>query len=546
MKERLSVSVTLTVGGTAHTIPGGNVRAVSMALTPWGCEGAVELVVQDDQTRGGQYTDDLFADFQTTDLGEITISATAVWSDAETSPTIPTIETRGLVVARTVTEKMFDRGFAERPVLYRRYTVRFVDAARALWRQHHPTRLHVEQSFQDVLDANKGDKITLSYDWDALSTAVPMVFFSLDPKAGASFYDLLIWYVHENAGVLTFDHAAGSYELASAKDSSGTASTLPRDDVGDVTWEIGEPARYAPRVLDVSAASPQLSAITNDDAATGMYRDVVMCTDVAQDVDDQVTLETGRARAPLTQLLLSFVRFPTVPVSPGSLVTVSSGGGFSSSIRSTAGSLRVVELSLTARALDQGPEADYGDAATGFEVEMSARLEEASDPFVQLPAFTPPRFPGYLEGKVVSEVGEDTDVTYQIYTNDDTSIDEYKVTIPAFDDAQIKAPYMATQATGTFYLPVYKDARVRVACFFDRAEIVRLLDHRADAKVAQDGQGHHLLFGKSSTSQTSVLHDYQDDKPVLRVLRTNDTDTVLLRLEEGKLTLKVEDTGSGS
>ena len=147
---------------------------------------------------------------------------------------------------------------------------------------------------------------------------------------------------------------------------------------------------------------------------------------------------------------------------------------------------------------------------------------------------------------MISEVGEDTDVTYQIYQNADTSIDEYKVEIPAFDKKQIKAPYMSTQATGTFYVPVYKQAKVRVACFFTRAEIVRVLDHRPGAKVPQDGQGQHLLFGKSDKSQTSMLHDYQDDKPVLRVLRTNDKDTVLVKLEEGKLTLKVEETKGGS
>jgi hypothetical protein len=106
---------------------------------------------------------------------------------------------------------------------------------------------------------------------------------------------------------------------------------------------------------------------------------------------------------------------------------------------------------------------------------------------------------------------------------------------------------MSTQATGTFYVPVYKHERVRVACFFDRAEIVRVLDHRPGARVPQDGQGQHLLFGKADKSQTSVLHDYQSDKPVLRVLRTNENDTVLFRLEEGKMTLKVEETkGDGS
>ncbi|WP_437903075.1 hypothetical protein WME95_31570 [Sorangium sp. So ce327] len=546
MRDRLSVSVTLTAGGTEHTIPGGNVRAVSLRLTPWGAEGTVELVIQDDKTRGGEYEDKLFADFQKPDLAEIALSVKAVRSDAEKSPTIPSIETRGLVVERLVTEKMFDRGFAERPVLYRRYRVRFLDAARALWGQHHPTSLHAQQSFQDVLDANKGDKITLSYDWDTLSKAVPMVFFHLDPERGASFYDLLIWYVERAGGVFTFDHDKGTYKLAKTKDTSGTAAALPRDDVGDVTWAIGEPARYAPRVRNVAADSPKLSPITNADAATGIFRDTALCTDVAQDVDDRNALETSRARAPQTQLLLSFERSPTVPVSPGSLVTVSSSGGFSSSLRAAAGPLRVVELSLAATALDQGPDRDYGDAATGFDLALSVRLEDKADPFVHLPPFAAPHFPGYLEGKALSEVGEDTDVTYQVYQNADTSIDEYKVEIPAFENKQIQAPYLSTQATGTFYVPVYKHAKVRVACFFDRAEIVRVLDHRPGAKVAQDGQGQHLLFGKSDKSQTSVLHDYQDDKPVLRVLRTNDKDTVLLKLEEGMLTLKVEETKGGS
>lgn len=546
MRERLAVAVTLTAGGTAHAIPGGNVRAVTLTLTPWGAEGTVELVVQDDKTRGGKYEDELFADFQKPDLAEITVSVKAVWSDVEKTPTLPAIETRGLVVARGVTEKVFERVFDEPPVIYRRYTVRFVDAARALWGQHHPTSLHVDQSFQDVLDANKGDKITLTYDWDKVSAAAPMIYFGLDPGRGASFYDLLIWYTDRGTGVLTFDHATGEYKLAKAKDASGTAAVLPRDDVGDVTWDIGEPVRYAPRVLNVAAESPKLSAITNADAATGIYRDVGLCTDVAQDVDDRVTLETARVRAPLTQMALSFERFPTVAVSPGSLVTVGSGGGFSTSLRATAGPLRVVTLTLAASALDQGPDKDYGDADTGFDLSLSARLEDKADPFVHLPAFRAPRFPGYLEGKALSEVGEDTDVTYQTYENADTSIDEYKIEIPAFESKQIKAPYMATQATGTFYVPVYKHAKVRVACFFGRAEIVRVLDHRPGAKVAQDGQGQHLLFGKNDTNQTSVLHDYQDDKPVFRVLRTNDKDTVLVKLEEGKLTLKVEETKGDS
>ncbi len=127
-----------------------------------------------------------------------------------------------------------------------------MDAARPL-EAAHPTLLTVDQSFQDVLDANKGDKITLSYDWDTLSGAVPMVFFHLHRAAGASFYDLDL--VREpQGGVLTFDHTAGTYKLSKTKDASGTAAVLPREDVGDLTWEIAEPARYA--------AGPEFPAVS--------------------------------------------------------------------------------------------------------------------------------------------------------------------------------------------------------------------------------------------------------------------------------------------
>ena len=67
-----------------------------------------------------------------------------------------------------------------------------------------------------------------------------------------------------------------------------------------------------------------------------------------------------------------------------------------------------------------------------------------------------------------------------------------------------------------FYAPEHRDARVLLALELDAARIERLLDWRPGGRVAPDGQGEHLLFGKSDTSKTSILHDYQDDKPVFR------------------------------
>jgi hypothetical protein len=54
-----------------------------------------------------------------------------------------------------------------------------------------------------------------------------------------------------------------------------------------------------------------------------------------------------------------------------------------------------------------------------------------------------------------------------------------------------------------------------------------------------------LFLGKTAKNNTSVLHDYQADKPVFRILRTNEADTSFLKLEEGKLTLRVEEKQGG-
>jgi hypothetical protein len=206
--------------------------------------------------------------------------------------------------------------------------------------------------------------------------------------------------------------------------------------------------------------------------------------------------------------------------------------------------MRVIRLAVDARALDQGPDRDFGDAATDFEVSIVARLEKKSELVPRLPAIVAPHFPGYLEGKVVSEIGEEKDVTYQRSDDDETKVERYRIKIPLFADQIVFAPYEPSSGAGAIYFPLYKGERVLVALDFDRAHVVRLLDWRGEARVPMEGQGQHVFFGKSAKQSTSMLHDYQDDKPVLRVFRQNEKDTVLFQMEEGKLTLKVEETKS--
>ncbi len=541
MRENLEITLTLTIAGTEHAIAGGNVRGFSLCMEPWGVSGSIEFVMQDDASWGGKYTDDLLADFVKADLCEVSLSITPGHLETNTEADDAKITTSGIVLEKSVREDVIKRVLDDPAVLFRRYRVTFVDPAQALWRQHFPVALYTEKAFKDVVEAHKGDKITLTYDWDVITTTASITFFHLDPASRSSFYDLVIWYVRQRNGVFTFDHAEGTYSIKGVKDTSGEASQLVLDDLASMTSFFPEIPRYKPRVLNSYTETPRTELIENANAATGMFRDTLLRTPITQDVDDRVTLETARPLLPLREVEVSFRRFPTVAMSPGSLVNISTTGGHSANLLASTEPFRVIFLSLEARAADDGPEPTYGDTAANFSLECEARLEGQSEGRVRLPSVVDPRFPGHLEGKVLSAVGEDTDITYEFETDADTSLDLYRIKIPLFEDQEVNAPYEPESGAGNLYLPLYKNQRVIVAFDFGKATVIRMIDWRSEARVPMDGQGQHLFLGKTSTNNTSVLHDYQDEKPVLRVLRTNDKDTVLFRLEEGKLTLKVEE-----
>ena len=50
---------------------------------------------------------------------------------------------------------------ADAKVLRRRYRLSFADPASVLWKQHRPCELYADKALRDVLDAHKGEKITI-------------------------------------------------------------------------------------------------------------------------------------------------------------------------------------------------------------------------------------------------------------------------------------------------------------------------------------------------------------------------------------------------
>lgn len=538
--DYLEIDLTLTVGGTAHAIPGGNVKLVELTLASYGFSGAVELVLSDDSAHGGEESDALLADFQKPDLMEVAISVKSVFPAPEAAASIDPVSVAGIATLRSVDEGMNPTA-EDRAILWRRYRVEFADPARVLWGQHHPCVLYTAKSLTDVFDDHKGSKITLTYDGDAWSTALPLVFLNLVPEEDASFYDFVHWYTDASATVFAYDYAAAGYTLRAAKDASGTAVQLFGDDVARLRVVLPEVPRHNANVLNSYATAQTSTAVANPSVLDALRHDFLMRSPIAQDATDRVTLETTRLVTRLSELRLELRRWPSITFRPGALIEFTAANLWPTNGLQVGTTWRVRRHEIRARAQQQGPDADSDEPKAMFDVEVRAELEQKDEAWVERPPFVRPTWPGYLEGTVVSEQGADDDITYQYYTDADTSLNGYKVKVPVFADQIITVPFDAHQGTGKMYLPLYKNTRVLVSLELFKARIARLLDWRDAALMAMDAQGERIFFGKKSAAGTTVDHKYDDTKPVFAIARTHDKDTGTITMSEGSLVIQVKE-----
>jgi len=537
--DRLAVTLTLSIGGTQHAIAGGSVGELELDLRSYGFSGSLAFLVQDDQAHGGGFTDELLADFLKPDLIEVALQVAVVLVAPEAGAIQP-IALTGLVTDKAVSEIVF-RKAAGLPVLVRRYRIAFADPAQVLWGQHFPCQLYTNKSMVDVINDHLGDKITVSYDFSALTENRRLVFLHLPQGAGASFWDFLTWYLEGCAGVLSYDYATASYLVAAAKTEAGTPIQLFGDDLASAELYYPEVPRHAPRVLNSHADSPRTEPVTQAQAQTGIRSDVLLRTPIAQDVDNAVALQPKLTVIPSFEAHLRFARMPSDTLVPGALVELPAANRWSTESSLVGVTWRVRRLRLRAVAPPGPLDRDLQEASTGYQVEVSAELEQKAEPRIERPPVRAPSYPGLVEGKVVSEQGEDGEKTYQVYRDADTSLDEYQVKVPLWDNQVVSAPLEPIFGSGNIYLPSYRAERVLLALDVHGAKIARLLEWRAGAPLSMEVQGEHILFGKSDASQTSVNHVYDGDKPVFNVARKNQSDTALIQLREGTLFLQVKE-----
>jgi hypothetical protein len=430
------------------------------------------------------------------------------------------------------------------PVLFRHYRIDFADPARVLWRQHFPCDLLVDGSVKGLIEANKATGVELTYDWDILEDEFAITMLSPgSPENGVSFYDFIVWYAASHNGIFSYDSKENQYTLSGTKDQSWTAIDMNELEVEDYRIEFPETIRYNDRLLNTFSDDPKKSETSRDDTQEGLRRDILLREPISSEFEDAFSLESRKQKIREHEIILTHRRFPLITYRPGSFVKFE-GGLWSGRIFLQGNEYRVRDIFLQANAANDAPDADHNMPYTQYNLDMRSRLELTSEEALNMPPFKAPSYPVYVEGKIVSEQGQEEEETYQIYQHPQTELDQYRVTIPLFDNKQVVVPFEPLFAPGNFYFPAYKGARVLLALDFHSARIVGFLDWRPGGRLPMDSQGDHLLLGKSADSNTSISHVYVDNKPQLKMKRTSSKDTEIIQLQEGTIILQTKEESS--
>lgn len=530
LSDKLSVTVSLTMGSTTHEAPGGTVRRLALRLEAWGFEGEVTFAVLSDQQE-----DEVLAPFLTQDLARVTIAVAGAHYRTDSPP-------EALTLTGTVTDKALAetavKGTTGEEVLLREYTVRFADAPSVLWSQHRPLLLAAETTVADVLSGQVVEGITFSATLDEATAQRPHVCLPLGGQR-ASFYDLLVWYADTRGGHLVWDYGAGSLTLAGEKPGAGTPGKVRNTEVGAVRVLLPPVRRHAARLLNSYAEAPTTTDVPQDHAVAGVSHDFVVRSAVPAEADARQALEERRLGLRGHELEVRFRHFPDVPWWPGLLAGLQAEH-FSAGLLGRDTTWRVARAELRVEATEDLLTRDWMTAARAYAGEMTVLWEAQDDAVPRLPPYVAPRWPVRAEGKVVCATGAEGDRTYAFQEDADTSLQTYEVRVPLWD-CVVKAPFEPIFLPGHVYAPAYRDSRVLLALELHTAAIVEFLDWGAGVQLPMDSQGNQVLFGKNATDQTALEHAYVDDKPVFTVLRTKDKDTELLQMEEGILVLQTRE-----
>jgi hypothetical protein len=195
---------------------------------------------------------------------------------------------------------------------------------------------------------------------------------------------------------------------------------------------LPEPRRDQAAVLNSYVeAGTREKKVDNANKVEGVRQEYLLTSPLESPLTDRATLEGQRQRAPEPELCVHFQRYPSVTLLMNGLYSF--GADWSTKLHTNGKQYRLYRLELQARAELEDPADNLDDETNSYQMEMTAALELEAETTFRRPSFTRPRWPFYVEGTVVSEVGQDEERTYEAQRDSETSLEYYRVMLPLWD-----------------------------------------------------------------------------------------------------------------
>lgn len=527
-KDTVKFSLKIKGEGQEIAISCGNIQTVDLNLFSYGFEGTIAFWADDKNSQSL---------FDTSQIFQVILDISPSFFRTENPSSL---SLKGIVVEKTLVREEVHSKVKEMPIFMRLFSLRFKDAAQVVWNQHFPTALYTQKTMQEMIDFQKTPDISLEYEWEKLKQKHPIIALGLGCEENqASFYSFLMHYLLQNQGILEYNYSTHSYTLLGKK-REGEASEFLFEQVHSILCHFPENQRHFVQVMNGYTENPQTKKAEISPAYRTVHRDFLLNTAQTSHFE-KVAKETQPLLTSLQHTLqVVFKELPSFQFFPGAIVSFKNCL-WSPHLYYKEKIYRVCTLRLQAEAdtLDYLESNTRTEQVYNLQAEMTLELKNETG--ISLPVLVPPIYPFYIEGKVVSEVGEKEQTTFQMNKDDENSLEDYKVEIPLWDNQKVIVPFQP-HFSSQFYFPFCKGERVLVALHLFSARIDRSLEWWPRSRLPADQQGNQIVFSpKKETTYTFIQHMSEGDSTLLKIERQTPKDVQKVEMKEQGIRVEIKD-----
>jgi hypothetical protein len=474
--------------------------------------------------------------------------------------TDPIIEFKGIL-----TDKNFRRlpsNLAKLSQAHRVYEITFFDHAKATWEQHFPTNIYVDESMKDVIEKHINPEITMNYKWDPIEVKHPVTAFSLQHKywlkaeEQTHFYAFLIWYLHQENGLLEYDYKEHHYTITGKKkEASGPPLEIGEWDCTPPLCIFSPAARYNEKTLKHTADTLDPEDKENEHPFQSVRREIfdpghyrVFPEQAQEKINSVLYSDKNEVEIHLIQFT---DEIQLDKLTPGSFIKFKGDkeGNWSQDACFKDKNFRIRHVDLIANKV--GVTEEVVKEIQGYNFYVRIRLEEEEAAYAEWPRFTPPAFPFYVQGKVFCDIGEKEQSTFKILESEKAPQGQYLIQVPLAENKNVVAPFVPSYS-GQHYYPFIKDTKVMLSLHFHTARIERPIDWDPLARLPAGIQGNQIVLAANveKDQYTIMRHEYDgkdsfytirqaSSKEQIQTIEIKEKDILISVDEKDKKTLSI-------